>query len=182
MQSSFHPTFRGRWVGTRCLARQRRTEGPEGSRRCGELKRRGGGFWTSQVLIGCAVHRSAPCSIRRTGGRCCAGAGAAATSLVLWCPAGTAGQTPGPTAADRLGAGDAGLPHQRLRPGGPGRGGGTRVPTAATTTGAPVVPSTPVPNSDLDPDPSSGLHAAGGGPGVGGPGRGAGAAALAPGR
>lgn len=68
-----------------------------------------------------------------------------------------------------MGAGDAGLPHQRLRPGGPGRVGGTGVPAAAAAApGAPVVPSAPIPKSDLGPDPGSSLIAARSGPGVGG--------------
>ena len=157
-------------------------QGTEGFRRSPEPAGPGRRVQACQSLIGCAVHGSAPCAIRCTGawrGSCRRISLACAASVLPL--AGAAGQTSGSTAADRRGAGDAGLPHQRLRPGGPGRDGGTGVPAAAAP-GAPVVPSAPAPNSDLDSDPGSGLFTARSGPGVGGLGGGAGATALAPGR
>lgn len=129
---------------------------------------------TCKSRIGCPAHRSAPCAIS-------CGAARAAWVWVLRPPlpplVPSISPPSVPTAGDRRGAGDAGLPHQRLWPRGPGRDGRTGVPPAATP-GAPAVPPTPAPITDLDPDTHSVTALARGGGDTGG---GPGAAALAPG-
>lgn len=127
-----------------------------------------------QVSDWLCCHRSAPCAIRCWAARE-AWVWALRPPLTSLVP--SISPPHAPTALGRRGAGDAGLPHQRLRPRGPGRDGRTGVAPAATP-GAPAVPPAPSSIADLDSDPHSVTAVTRGGRDTRGR---AGAAALAPG-
>lgn len=174
MRPLFHP--KGGGGGWALDPVGRRTSGPEGFGQCPDgagHEKRVQGMHASDWLC-CPSLRPLFYKTRaRLAQGQCGGCGCISplfAASILPRVGGTAGQTRGPAAEGRRGwgAGDAGLPHQRLRPGGPGRVGGTRIPAAAAAPGARVVPSAPIPKSDLDPNPGSGLIAARSCPRVGG--------------